>query len=188
MTNRSLRVAAWLLPAAFACAAALAQQSGSSTPAPRGISGDGRGLATFGDRGLTTFGDRPLTDFSHRPLEHFGDTPLATMGGLRVTGDAGPSRSSSTPISQPSRFILPPTRAGVPPPTPSIASLHGVVLSTATIAALPPTMPRVELPVLTLDHRPALAALDRQLRAELKRVEQRGDVDLARSLEAALAR
>ncbi len=161
-----------------------AQESRGARSQPRLLSGDGRGMATFGDRGLTSFGDRFREGFGSRGLTSFGETPLAPMGGL-VTRDArAPSARHGTARRSGGLARQETTRRT----RRSIATIHGVAIAHAAFTATVVELPRVELPVVTLDHRPALSALASELEAELERVRRRGDLDLARSLSAALER
>lgn len=166
--------------------------AGDSTTVNRRAAGDGRGLATFGDRPLTTFSDRPLTTYGDRGLERFSDIPLAPMGGLipgGVTvsggGNVGGSGSSHRSHSSTRRFSS--TSSFVP--IASIGSSRSEISFGSNLADEDldePSillMPRVELPVLVLDHRPALALLEATLDDEVRRAAAAGDCDLARSLD-----
>ena len=163
--------------------------AGDSSNQKRVAAGDGRGLATFGDRALTTFGDRPLTTFGDRGLEKFSDIPLTPMGGLIPGGvsfsghssgasDRGHSASSHRNFGV-TGFFVPMAAVGSPDSRVSIGSSFED--DDADDSAL--LMPRVELPVLVLDHRPALALLEATLDAEIRRADAAGDGDLVRSLD-----
>lgn len=163
--------------------------AGDSSSQKRVAAGDGRGLATFGDRALTTFGDRPLTTFGDRGLEKFSDIPLTSMGGLipggvsisghsSGTSDRSHSNSSHHHFGVTDTFV-PMAAVGSPGSQVSIGSTFED--DDADDTAL--LMPRVELPVVVLDHRPALALLEATLDAEIRRADAAGDGDLVRSLD-----
>jgi hypothetical protein len=163
--------------------------AGDSTISKKVAGGDGRGLATFGDRALTTFGDRPLTTFGDRGLERFSDIPLAPMGGLvpggvslSDHGSGGSTRghSSSTRHFGVTDSFLPMAAVGSPGSEVSIGSTFADGDADDSAQLL---MPRVELPVVVLDHRQALAQLEAMLDAEIRRADAAGDVDLVRSLD-----
>jgi len=164
--------------------------AGDSTNPKKVAAGDGRGLATFGDRALTTFSDRPLTTYGDRGLERFSDIPLAPMGGLipggvsvSNHGSSGSSRghsSSSRRQSGVTDSFVPMAAVGSPVSEVSIGST--LADDDADDSALL-LMPRVELPVVVLDHRPALALLEATLDAEIRRADAAGDGDLVRSLD-----
>jgi len=180
-----------LVALSAAAVPAAAQEEREARPAGRTVSGDGRGMATFGDRGLTTFGERFGESFGRRDLERFSDIPLAPMGGLEVAGAserrASPGRSlRSGSRGRPPRgerpfsgFPRAPTSLGR---ARSVASIHGVPLAPAPEPSPTFVLPAVPPPVLTLDHAPALAVLSEALREEIRRAERRGDLDAARSL------
>lgn len=174
-----------VLAALLGVAPAFAAAPGDGTVA-RHVAGDGRGLTTFGDRGISSFGNRFDASFGRRGLTSFSDTPLAPMGGLirggvpaPGGGDSGGSRSRG--------FSGSTTTLGFP--------ADGGVTSEATLrvdtgasfggdddgGAL--LMPAVELPTIVFDHRPAAALLDATLDAALRVATERGDIDLARSLD-----
>lgn len=151
--------------------------------------GDGRGLASFGTRGLTTFGDRPLTTFGDRGLEKFSDIPLAPMGGLipggvaaadHGSGSSGHGHSSSRHHSGFNDSFVPLAAIGSPE---SAVSIGANFADDADPDEMTLLMPRVELPVVVFDHRPALALLEATLDAEIRRADAAGDSDLARSLD-----
>jgi hypothetical protein len=180
------RLAGVLLLVAGLAGTLFAGDSSSQRNVP---AGDGRGLATFGDRGLTTFGDRPLTTFGDRGLEKFSDIPLAPMGGLipggaaaadHGFGSSGRGHSSSHRHSGFSGSFVPLAAIGTPESAVSIGanSADGADPDEMTLL-----MPRVELPVVVLDHRSALALLEATLDAEIRRADAAGDGDLARSLD-----
>ena len=163
------------------------------------VSGDGRGLASFGDRGLTTFGDRFTEGFGRRPLASFGDIPLAPMGGLKI--DRAPATPKSPGKGQGERPFarsrrMAPSAKGQARASShrrershaSVASIRGVNLAPfeprTTIVALP----TVTLPVATLDPKPSIDELEAELARELARGRARGDLDLARTLAASLRR
>jgi hypothetical protein len=156
----------------------------------RRAAGDGRGLATFGDRGLTSFGDRGLTTFGDRGLTSFSDIPLAPMGGLVPGGVAAPDGASNGGDRIHSSHSRCRSSGGsgafVPLPTRESAVSFG---STFTDDfdfddGSPLLMPRVELPLVVLDHRPALALVEATLENEIRRADEAGDSDLVRSLDA----
>jgi hypothetical protein len=173
-------------------AAALALLAASVGPLFAGDSnkrqaGDGRGLATFGDRGLTSFGDRFSESFGHRGLTSFSDIPLAPMGGLIPGGVAAPDNSSNG--SGRGHF----GRRGAgwcDTSAPTAVRESATSIGDSFVddgdpdGGTPLLMPRVELPVIVLDHRPALAQLASTLDAEILRADAAGDGDLVRSLEA----
>jgi len=173
-------------------AASIALLAGSVGPLFAGDSnqrqaGDGRGLATFGARGLTSFGDRFSESFGQRGLTSFSDRPLAPMGGLIPGGVAAPDNSSNG--SGRGRF----GRRGAGwcdtfAPTAVRESKTSIGASFADDGdpdeGTKLLMPRVELPVVVLDHRPALAQLASTLDAEIRRADAAGDGDLIRSLDA----
>ena len=162
-------------------------------------SGDGNDrLTTFGDRGLTTFGDRGLASFS--------DIPLIPMGGADIPGWSASHREAprQTANAKPSRppctrrsrrqfpFIVVGDRNGQTlasggSAVRSIASLRGVPLTVAA-TAVSVELPAVELPSITLDHRPLLADLAVELEQARFAADARGAHDLAGSIEAARAR
>lgn len=163
----------------------------SSNSKIRVAAGDGRGLATFGDRALTTFGDRFTESFGRRGLEKFSDIPLTPMGGLipggapasgNGSGSSGRGHSSSSHHhSGFSGPVVPLAAVGSPESEVSVGSNFAFDGASDQPTAL--LMPRVELPVVVLDHRPALALLEATLDAEIRRADAAGDADLARSLD-----
>jgi hypothetical protein len=155
--------------------------------------GDGRGLATFGDRGLTTFGDRFGQSFADRGLTTFADTPLTPMGGLIPGGVSVATDGSDPSVRHHSNGSSASTSRRVS--WSDSSSWRTAIDSQASLGAgfsvdvdeggdRVLLMPRVELPVVVLDHRPALAVLDATLDAAIRRAAATGDVDLVRSLDA----
>jgi hypothetical protein len=154
--------------------------AGDSTTERR-AAGDGRGLATFGDRGLSSFGDRFDASFGRRDLTTFSDTPLAPMGGLVPGGVAAPKGGANG-----SRGCSQGRLRFTSVPSSSSQSLRNSVASLTSgfvDAGFELLMPRVELPAIVLDHRPAQALLDATLDVELRRAADSGDADLVRSLD-----
>jgi hypothetical protein len=181
---------------ALVLAGALAQDD-SRGDSGRGVRGDGRGMATFGDRNLTSFGDRFNESFADRGLTSFSDIPLAPMGGLELPSPSDRARAATHDSAKPRRLANhhPPRsrRMNVVPsaPTPShstsIASIRGIPLHAMPEETSVVMLPPVRLPVLVLDHRPALDRLEAALQAERKRARERGDLDAVRALGARLS-
>jgi hypothetical protein len=184
----SLRVRSSLAAVALVVSLSGTLLAGDSTNLNKRAAGDGRGLATFGDRPLTTFSDRPLTTFGDRGFERFSEIPLAPMGGLIPGGVtvSGSSAGSSGRAHSSHRRSTTTTRIV---PIATIGSSRSEVSFGSSFAdddldATPTLlMPRVELPAVVLDHRPALALLEATLDDEVRRAAAAGDGDLARSLD-----
>jgi len=178
-------VAASFAVASFAVAGASAQQSG-----------DGRGLARYGDRGLTTFGDRFTESFGTRPLSSIGPIPLASMGGLdtlRRSRNFAPRNGDTTrrrPFAMKERRLVIDIRedaraaARRSPRGRSVATLRGALVA-STDPADRFELPALPLPPLFLDHRRAEQELSESLRAEADVARARGDLAAAELLQAA---
>ncbi|MSR46906.1 MAG: hypothetical protein EXS13_07570 [Planctomycetes bacterium] len=148
-------------------------------------SGDGRGLATFGDRGLESFGTRPLESIGPIPLTPMG----GTVEGSPTKGFGRDSKRDSSNTDRPrlqrrtrrpwldldfGRFSGSQNSAR----SSSIATLHGAVVESVESAPRF-VLPALLLPPLVLDHAAAQAELASALSAEADRARARGDLAAA---------
>src|SRR5262249_18338928 len=136
--------------------------AGDSTNPKKGAAGGGRGLGALGGPALTTVGGRPLPTLGDRRPDRLSDIPLPPPGGLVPGGvslsDHGSSGSSRGHSSSHHHFgvtdsFVPMAAAGSPVSEVSIGSFFADDDGDDSALLL---MPRVELPVIVLDHRPAL--------------------------------